>query len=301
MKNNKFLISNITYLTIIAIALFIFPISCDKIEGPFTENNEVIDTARCPVPQFPTLGAVQKKILVEDFTGHKCGFCPRAHLALKNLITNYGDRIVGVALHVSDWYASPDPSGLFTYDFRTEEATAIDNTFHVSDAGLPKGMISRTKYNNNIVIDHTSWNTVVQSMLSEQTNVGMQIINNYNSSDSSFCTHIKLTFLDNITDTLMFFCGLTEDSIIKPQKNYDVTPNEIEEYNHMHVFRDGLNGNFGVTLSPEAVHKDSSIIKSYYYTLRGKDYVHKNLRVFAYVYRFSNNEVMQAEELHVIE
>ncbi len=285
-------------LTIVTIFI-LFVVSCDKVEAPFTNNNENIDTAKCPVPQFPAITNVYKKILVEDFTGHKCGYCPRAHVALKNLIDTYGDTIVGVALHVSDYYANPDATGLYTYNFRTSEGTQIDQNFHISDGGLPKGMINRTKYNNNIIIDHNSWQTVVQSMLADQPRLAIQIINNYNASDSSFCTHVKLTFLEDITDTLMFFCGLTEDSIIKPQKNYDLTPNDIPVYTHMHVFRGSLNGAFGVTISNNITKKDSTLIKSYFYNLKGKDFVHKNIKVFAYVYKLNGDIVLQAEEKNV--
>ncbi len=299
MKDNISLLNQIKYITLCLIGSMIFILSCDKIEPPYTVNNEVIDTARCPVPAFPALGNVYKKILVEDFTGHKCGYCPRAHIALKNLIGTYGDTIVGVALHVSDAYAAPS-AGLFSYDFRTPEGTEIDQTFHVSDGGLPKGMVNRTKYNNSVVIDYQSWATVVQSMLSDPAKIGMQIINQYDDpDDSSFCTHIKITFLENITDTLMFFCGLMEDSITKPQRNYDATPNDIPDYNHMHVFRDGLNGSFGVTINPQKTIKDSSLVKSYFYNFKGKDYVFKHLKIFAYVYKTSNNEVLQAEEMKV--
>lgn len=294
MKNKY----NIIILTIVTIFV-LFVVSCDKIEHPFITNTENIDTAKCPVPQFPLIMNVYKKILVEDFTGHKCGYCPRAHTVLRDLINAYGDTIVGVALHVSDYYANPDASGLYTYNFRTTEGTQIDQRFYVSDGGLPKGMINRTKYNNSVVIPHTSWQTVVQPMLADQPKIAIQIINNYDEIDSTFCTHIKLTFLENITDTLMFFCGLTEDSIIKPQKNYDVTPNDVPAYTHMHVFRGSLNGAFGVTINNDITKKDSTLIKSYFYNLKGKDFVHKNLKVFTYVYKLNGDIVLQAEEKNI--
>ena len=295
MKNiTKIFLSVITFC-------FLFSIfSCDKVEGPFKENTENIDTAKCPVPQFPLLGSVYRKIVIEDFTGHKCVNCPRAHIALKDLITTYGDTIIGIALHVG-YFSEPSSTGLYTYDFRTPEGTAIDQFFHVSDAGLPQGMINRTKYNGSYIIDHQSWPTAVLPFIGQQPKLAMQIINNYDDDDSSFCTHIKMTFLENITDTLMFFCCLTEDSIIKPQKNVDIpVPNDVPAYTHMHVFRDGLNGNFGVTLDSLKTLDNSTIIKSYFYNLKGKDYKHKNLKIVSFVYKFSTNEILQAEEKRVM-
>ncbi len=233
---------------------------------------------------------------MEDFTGHTCINCPTAHNILNNLISTYGDTIVGIALHVG-FFAAPNSSGLYTYDFRTDEGTAIDQAFHVSDVGLPQGMISRTQYNGSYIIAPFSWSTVVQSLIGQQPKLALQIINNYNETDSSFCAHIKLTFLENITDTLMFFCCLAEDSIIKPQMSLTVpSPYNIPAYNHMHVFRDGLNGNLGVTIDPTKTDKDSSIVKSYFYNLKQKDFKHKNLKIVAFVYKSSNNEVLQAED-----
>lgn len=291
--------SSFFFLSILTFLTFVIFNSCDKIEPPYTIENENIDLANCPVPVFDTLGNVYKKILVEDFTGHLCGFCPRAHIKLKELITTYGDTIVGIALHVGG-YSKPDTSGLFTYDFRTNEGTDIDTKYGISNAGLPKGMINRTQYNGNIIIPKDSWSTVVQSMLTEPARIGIQIINNYDYSDSTFCTHNKITFLENITDTLMFFCCLTEDSIIKPQRNYDATPNDIPAYTHMHVMRDGLNGSIGVKINPGINEKDSSIVKSYSYHLKGKDYVHKNLKIVSYIYNLNTNKVLQAEERKVM-
>ncbi len=291
MKN---IIQNIFLL--LGLSLMVIIVSCDKIEGPYTENEEVIPL-QCPVPEFPALGIVYRKVLVEDFTGHKCGYCPRAHVKLHDLISTYGDdTIVSYAMHVSDFYASPDVNGLFTYDFRTDEGTFVDQAFHISDLGLPQGMINRINYNGSVVVPWNSWETVVQSVINTSPKIGMQIINNYNSTDSSFCTHVKLTFLENITEPLLFYCCITEDSIIKPQKSYDVTPNEIPSYNHMHVYRDGLNGNLGVTIDPTKTDKDSSIVKSYFYNLKQKDFKHKNLKIVAFVYKSSNNEVLQAED-----
>jgi hypothetical protein len=291
----------ITLLITITISLFEI-ISCDKVKPPYVIKEEIIDTAECPIPQFPALSNVNKKILVEDFTGHKCGYCPLAHIALHDLIVDYGDKIISAAYHVSDYYASPDASGFYTYDFRTTAGTEIDQSFHISDNNLPNGMINRTPYSGNIYIGQGDWPTVVQTMLNDTAKVALQIMNDYDGDDSSFCTHIKITFLEDISSPVSFVCGLTEDSVIKPQKFYNqgLPQDCFQNYVHMHVFRGGINGTFGVTLNPEKTKKDSSIIKSYSYNLKNKDFEHKNLKVISYVFNYGNNEVMQAEDEKVV-
>ena len=285
----------ITLLTIITISFFgLF--SCDKVNPPYIVREDIIDTSEWPVPQFHALSNVYKKIFIEDFTGHKCGYCPLAHIILHDLIVDYGDTIVSAAYHVSDYYASPDATGHFTYEFRTTAGTEIDQTFILSDDGLPIGVINRTPYSGTLRIAQGDWSNVVQSLLNDTAKIALQVINDYNSSDSAFCAHIKITFLEDINYPVSFVCGLTEDSVIKPQKYYGQPGDYIEDYTHMHVFRGNLNGSFGVQLSPEKTKKDSSIIKSYVYSLKDKDFKHKNLKIISYVFNFGNNKILQAED-----
>lgn len=53
----------------------------------------------------------RKNVLVEEFTGTDCGFCPRGLAGMKKLRHRYGNRFVGVALH---WYNYSDPMYLKT-------------------------------------------------------------------------------------------------------------------------------------------------------------------------------------------
>ena len=68
----------ITFLIIFAIA-GLFLASCDKIEeGEYIKDGSSIWYGR--------------KIVVLDFTGHKCGNCPKGHKALSLLEEKYGEQ-----------------------------------------------------------------------------------------------------------------------------------------------------------------------------------------------------------------
>ena len=56
-----------------------------------------------------------KKILLEDYTGHKCGNCPRAAEKAEELKEIYGDQLIPIAIHAG-FFAS-DFGGNFTTDF----------------------------------------------------------------------------------------------------------------------------------------------------------------------------------------
>jgi hypothetical protein len=119
------------YLAILSSILII--ISCDVEEGPFiTDYNSYINP--------------DKKVLIEDFTGHLCPNCPNAARELDAIHDIYGDQIIGMAVHVSTTFARPYSSNQapnFQYDFRTQWGDNWDAFYETSSIGLPAGMINR--------------------------------------------------------------------------------------------------------------------------------------------------------------
>ena len=81
------------YLLILISILIIT--SCDVEEGPFiTGSNTYVNP--------------DKKVLIEDFTGHLCPNCPDAARELEAIHDIYGDQIIGMAIHVSTTFARPN-------------------------------------------------------------------------------------------------------------------------------------------------------------------------------------------------
>lgn len=50
-------------------------------------------------PQAFALGTPQRKVLMEEFTGTWCGFCPRGLAALEYMAEKYPDKFIGVSFH----------------------------------------------------------------------------------------------------------------------------------------------------------------------------------------------------------
>ena len=91
--------------------------SCDIVEGPYiTDADSYINT--------------DKKVLIEDFTGHLCTNCPEAAREISAIHDVYGDQIIALAIHVSADFARPknaSPDSSYHYDFRTEWGNNWDN------------------------------------------------------------------------------------------------------------------------------------------------------------------------------
>ena len=87
-------------ISILVTGLIVSVYSCDKIEGPTRESVSVDTTC-----QFTEDNSVpEKKVLVEDYTGHNCGNCPAGGVILNDSMrAKYGDRMVAIAVHAGDY------------------------------------------------------------------------------------------------------------------------------------------------------------------------------------------------------
>ena len=284
------------YLILINTILIIT--SCDVEEGPFiTDYNAYINP--------------EKKVLIEDFTGHLCPNCPGAAEELKAIQDIYPNQIIGIAIHVSTTFARPYPSSqapIFQYDFRTEWGNEIDNYYGISEIGLPKGMINRIGFPENHKLGKDEWSTQVANELKKEIDFKIYI-----SSDSTTISVISESQKNTTGDYNLVVC-LTEDNIINWQK---YGANNVEDYEHNHVLRS--------VLIDEALSLSSSYISgqeierliNYDLTALEQSNINysentaeagngnagnwnsENMSIVSYIYNNITKEIMQVEEAHL--
>ncbi len=275
---------------------------CDKIEEPYTKNTGSFDTAACPVPEFPAVTVLKKRVLLEDYTGHTCVNCPKAAIMAHNLKETHGDQLVLLAVHAG-FFAKPATGGDFTYDFRSVAGTAWDDFFGIGNVGNPNGMVNRIGYPNNHITAPAGWGAAVSNALVSQPEVDLQIINEYDSTERKLCTHIKTRFISTIDRNLKLIVVLTESGIIQPQKNNDADAGEVPiiyNYVHNHVLRAGINSTWGNQVAEVDTPNPESVVKTFKYIVPG-EYVAENCSVVAFVYDVDTKEVLQAVEGDVIQ
>jgi len=255
--------------------------ACDKVEPPYkVTNNNNVDTT-----------TYVQKVLIEDFTGHRCGNCPRAHEKLHQLITLYGNKIIGIALH-SGFFATPLPPS-YPADFRTNEAEELATTFGVTQ--WPIGMVNRTAYNGSVLLSHDAWSEAVANLINQAPKAHIAIQANYQTASSKVDASITVKLLQNIDVPLKLCVYLTEDSIISAQTDYDVNPNLIPNYVHMHVFRASFNGTWGNELSLSGKQEGDTLLRQFNLSWNTA-WVKKNAHVVAFIYNATDNTIIQAEQ-----
>ncbi|MFN4884921.1 MAG: Omp28-related outer membrane protein [Bacteroidota bacterium] len=271
--------------------------SCDVIEEPVRiEKNPYLENTYGPAPSFSVPTEATKNVLVEEYTGHLCGFCPEATALVLALDETLGNRMVTVSIHAGT-LAEPSP-GLFSSDYRTE---AGDLYWAQLGGGLnPSARIDRVGGLTNFYYldpgNPDSWQSIINSQLNVSTPVALQGIADYIPNDNKINIHINSHFVESYSGSLNLVVLLVENHIISPQEDYTATPSEVEDYEHEHVLRTAVTEPMGNALIT-APNAGTSITKSFTVPV-SSTWNGQNMAVVAYLLDPVTNEIINAMEVY---
>jgi len=264
--------------------------ACDKVDEPYINEN---------VPWVPT----GKKVLLEDFTGHKCVNCPGAAILAHELQDQYKDHLVVIAIHAG-YFAQPSASGDYAYDFRTPTGDELDNFFGVSALGNPKGMVNRIGEGTAKVLNPDDWSGAIGESISQFPSIEINISNSYDTAQNKLESTIETEFLLDMEGTYNICAFIIEDSIVRAQKNND--PNigptlDWPDYVHMHVLRGSMNGTWGEKIGSGNIAANTIFENNYSIETGTTDWKAGHCSVVVFIYNEATKEVIQAEEKAFIE
>ncbi len=287
----------ITFIIILLLSILVFNTQCDKIEKPYSEKGNELDT-----PAFPALQNVIQKYLLEDFTGHLCNNCPQAHAIADEMKTEMGDTLIVLAIH-SGVNAKPQVAP-YDADYRTEMGDLTTSNFNIKI--YPSGMISRKKFSGDTdtsILSRFNWKSSMASIPRQAPDLAMQILTS-NPSKDSINVFVKTTFLANTNKNLRLYVVLSESGIVSAQKNNSsaigTTP-EILNYEHKHMLRTHIapkEGNIIASLGTPLQANDT-LIKGYTLYLTDKPWKLENCAVIAFISDNDTKEILQVEEVEL--
>ncbi|MBN2670012.1 MAG: Omp28-related outer membrane protein [Bacteroidales bacterium] len=234
-----------------------------------------------------------QNVLIEDFTGHLCGSCPRAHEEITRLHDLYGHQLIPMAIHY-------DPSGYFTSvtadypdDFRTEIANEIGSSMGVQFN--PIGYVNRIGSYSDKTIDFPFWENKFLELKNKEAKAGVVIDAIRNSNLLSASVYVKAF---EQLDTLVKIQGfILEDGIISKQTDYNAYPTDIEDYEHNHVLRASINGLWGEDLTEVPFAQNSIVQKEFNFTLDQNKWNVENLTLIIIIYNDLTREIIQVESV----
>ncbi|MBI1344368.1 MAG: Omp28-related outer membrane protein [Terrimonas sp.] len=222
---------------------------------------EVTLTAVAPGPSPFT-----QKLLVEDFTGTWCQYCPRVGLALENYSSAHPNCIV-VANHGGNGTADPY---LFQYH------STMANYFQIQ--GYPSAVVNR-----NGIWDEGYASLNGQLLL--RAPVGLSVNTSISGSTINVDAKVKFDVTTGIDLRLAVY--LVEDSLVYPQVNSPANgnglSNPISNYVHNAVLRKTASDIYGDLIDKTSQQKGSTYQKNFSFNVSGLNYNMNNLRVIAFV------------------
>jgi len=286
----------------LAFGLAISLSSCDFVNVP-DQMGGAIDTSST---------TIVRKVLLEDYTGHKCTACPAAAVVANSLIASNGENVIVIGVHAG-FFANPMATGTqYLEDFRTTAGTNYDTYFGISSVGNPNGLVNRKYYTASTtahVLPYGSWATEVAVELAKPALAKLEITNNYNSGTQVLNCDVSSTFLyDTLTGGPFKLIVLaTQDSIVADQLDGTTY---VPTYIHRHVLRDNFNGVWGEDLVTGTIIANTAIIKNYTYTFpatypsaggtSATSFNASRIHIVAFIYNDLTKEVIQVEEKKLI-
>jgi len=281
----------IRYISVVLILFALILNSCDKVSPPYVEARDYCSG--------------NKKVLIEDYTGHGCVNCPGAAVLAHELDEKFCDRIVIIGVHAG-YFAQPnfEDNPLFAADYTTEAGDTWDTFFGNSAMGNPNGLVDRVEGPTGYVIYPQSWAGVADARLLEPAQALITISNDFDKDSKILATTVNTHFQEDMEGDYKLIVCITQDNIVSPQKNNDpeIGPTPIDEnYVHNHVLRGAINGSWGEILNNGGnVDPGADYLKTYSQVF-SNDWIPEDCHVVAFVYNEETKEVLQVEELGVME
>ena len=206
-----------------------------------------------------------KKVILEEFTGIYCGYCPDGHLIANNLKYLYPDDLFIINIHEGG-YANPGTSG--DPDFRTPFGSIIANNTGL--VGYPAGTINRTEFpglqqgGSGTALSRTDWGDAAQGIMTQSTpiNIGIEAI--YDSITNILTVNCEVYATAQQSSFLNYLhVAVIQNNVPGPQAGAsNFNPSQIingpwsPTYNHGHMLRHFMTGQYGeqlITPSPSSL------------------------------------------------
>jgi len=210
--------------------------SCDKIDPPYTQNTTQLS---------------EKTVLIEKFTGHKCSNCPDASRKIDELSEFYGENLISIAIHPGDLPEFTGTDDNYTYNFTTNSSDIIANDMGANF--LPLGTINRIEGGiSNRCWTKEEWATQIDDLLYDPNgeplskNIDIEIFNSFNEKNKTLTIQTNFTLNTSLEGNHKLCVLIIEDGIIAPQVDGS---DYIEDYEHNHIYRCSVNGEYGEEIS----------------------------------------------------
>lgn len=231
----------------------------------------VLSSAALVAQTIVSTTAQNKKVVLEEFTGIHCTYCPDGHKIAGQIVAAHPGNVFAINIHEGS-YATP---GAGEPDFRTTFGTAI--SAQTSLAGYPAGTVNRHLFpgwsqstsNPGTAMSRSKWAQASDTILSKPSYVNVAATCTINISTRVMTVYVEGYFTGTTAPASMKLnVAINQNNVEGPQTGGSSNPSQVlpnGNYNHQHMLRHLLTGQWGEDITTTT--QTTLFTKTYTYTV----------------------------------
>ena len=172
-------------------------------------------------------------VLLEEFTGIHCGYCPQGH-AIAAAMETFHHEVSVIAVHAG-YYADPNSD---EPDFRTAAGTYLNDHFGIS--GYPSGLVSRhnfgTEAEPSYVLSRSTWSPWAKELMAETAEINIWAQAQYDGATKKLAIDVEGYYMNpehEDVNTYRLNVAIVQSRILGPQNGAAMG----NKYVHNHMLR----------------------------------------------------------------
>ncbi|MFN8395231.1 MAG: Omp28-related outer membrane protein [Bacteroidia bacterium] len=231
--------------------------------------------------------AENKTVIVEEFTGVRCTYCPDGKIILDGLLAQYPTTMHAISFHpMNSGLTAPyggDPDLRRTY---------ADNFYATPYCGTSRFMPSRRVWAGERLQGRGNWGSRVSEIMAEASPLNVGILANYDSTSMTLSVTVETYYTSAVTDQNALYVQLSEDDIVVQQQS-----GATGAFTQDLVFRQELAATtWGDDLGPQTA---GSMVTKTYSWVNTNGYNMHNAKVIAYVESKTTQELFSGKQVQV--
>ena len=198
-----------------------------------------------------------RNVLIEEFTGRNCGYCPDGHRIANLIMANNPGRVWAVNIHAGGFSPVTYPN------MNTTDGTTITSGFGIG--GFPAGHVNRSTAED---LGRNQWESHTNTQLAQQAEVNVAGFVTLNHATRTAEITVEVYYTANSSQSTNYLTiMMLQDSILGSQSGNYYNPSQMlnGQYVHQHVLRDVVTSTWGDEISPTTA--GTLITKNYTYQI----------------------------------
>ena len=193
--------------------------------------------AQCFVSTTPS----NKNVILEEYTGTNCQYCPDGHKIADNIAKNNPGRAWSINIHQGG-FSGNNPQ------YKTDWANPLAAQYNVNNFGYPCGTVNR----GTSVLGRGSWTSASNQILSQPSPVNVAAKGYINTSNRKLILVVEVYYTGNAAETTnKLNVAMLQNNIMGPQSGGSTYYPEMwigGQYKHNHMLRDLITGQWGIDI-----------------------------------------------------